>query len=210
MSHTEDASLVSVPSLGPSAPTSAPNPNPDNQDVPEGPAVPDPPTTSTLPNPSPNPSTSFAPQGNAPEWANLLQMMINSQNQFQTQLQAQLQAQQTQLHELVTNSPRNSWLTARFQNLIKFSDLTKFSRKSREVKAFVKTIETRIANAQDALDDDFQMVSYFVSWLGPRVPEKWYFGIRESQPHLLNNNYDAFVKEFVGHFGDPDTVETAQ
>src|SRR5258708_30288267 len=53
------------------------------------------------------------------------------------------------------------------------------------------------------------MVSYFVSWLGPGVPEKWYFGIRESQPHLLND-YDAFVKEFVGHFGDPDTVETAQ
>ena len=109
-------------------------------------------------------------------------MMINSQNQFQNQLQAQLQAQQTQLHELVTNSPCNSWLTA-IQNLIKFSNLTKFSRKSREVRAFVKTIETQIANAQDALDDDFQMVSYFVSWLGPGVPEKWYFGIRES--HLI-------------------------
>ena len=109
-------------------------------------------------------------------------MMINSQNQFQNQLQAQLQAQQTQLHELVTNSPCNSWLTA-IQNLIKFSNLTKFSGKSQGVKAFVKTIETQIANAQDALDDDFQMVSYFVSWLGPGVPEKWYFGIRES--HLI-------------------------
>ncbi len=53
------------------------------------------------------------------------------------------------------------------------------------------------------------MVSYFASWLGSGVPEKWYFGIWESQPHLLND-YCAFVKAFLDHFGDPDTVEMAQ
>src|SRR5258708_28173809 len=53
------------------------------------------------------------------------------------------------------------------------------------------------------------MVSYFTSWLGSGVPEKWYFGIWESQPHLLND-YHTFVKAFVDHFGDPDTVEMAQ
>ncbi len=81
MSQTEDASLVSAPSLDVPTQTSVPNPN--NLTAPEGSSFP--------PGPIPSTSallTSSAPN-NTPEWATLLQMMISSQTQLQTQ-QAQL------------------------------------------------------------------------------------------------------------------------
>src|SRR5258708_25593049 len=55
---------------------------------------------------------------------------------------------------------------------------------------------------------DFQMVTYFASWLGSSIPEKWFLGVWESQPSLLHD-YPAFVQAFTNHFGDPDLVETA-
>ena len=47
------------------------------------------------------------------------------------------------------------------------------------------------------------MTAYFVSWLGPGMPEKWYLGIWESQPNLLHD-YAAFIEAFTKHFSDPD------
>ncbi len=55
---------------------------------------------------------------------------------------------------------------------------------------------------------DFQMVTYFASWLGSGILEKWFLDVQESQPSLLHD-YLAFVQAFTNHFGDPDLVETA-
>src|SRR5258707_11686754 len=93
-------------------------------------------------------------------------------------------------------------------NMIKFSDPTWFSGKLKDVDSFVKTIQSQISSSPGMLVTDFQMVTYFASWLGSGVPEKWFLGVRESQPSLLRD-YPAFVQAFTNHFGDPDLVETA-
>ena len=95
-----------------------------------------------------------------------------------------------------------------FQNMIKFSDLPKFSGKSRDVDAYVKTIQSWINNAGDMFLNDSLKTSFFGLWLGPGVLEKWFHGVCESQPELINN-YPAFIQAFTDHFSDPDSVETA-
>ena len=92
--------------------------------------------------------------------------------------------------------------------MIKFSDPNKFTGKSQDVNSYVKTIKSRISSAPGTFASDFQMTTYFASWLGPGIPEKWYQGIRESQPDILHD-YPGFIQAFTNHFGDPDLVETA-
>jgi len=94
------------------------------------------------------------------------------------------------------------------QNMVKFSDPPRFSSKPKDVDAYVKTIQSRIDNAAEMFPNDSLKTSFFGCWLGAGVPEKWYHAVRESQPYLLNN-YPAFIQAFIGHFGDPDSVETA-
>ena len=119
-------------------------------------------------------------------------------------------ANQAQLQALLMNQANAPWQPASFNNMnmIKFSDPTQFSGKSKDVDSFVKTIQSRISSSPGTLVTDFQMVTYFASWLGSGVPEKWFLGVRESQPGLLHD-YPAFVQAFTNHFGDPDLVETA-
>ena len=59
-------------------------------------------------------------------------------------------------------------------NMIKFSDPNKFTGKSQDVDSYVKTIESRISSAPGTFASDFQMTTYFVSWLGSGIPKKWY------------------------------------
>ena len=92
--------------------------------------------------------------------------------------------------------------------MIKFSDPNKFTGKSQDVDLYVKTIESPISSAPGTFASDFQMTTYFASWLGSGVPKKWYQGICESQPNILHN-YPGFIQAFTNHFGDPDLVETA-
>ena len=207
MSHTEDASLVSVsvPSIDLPDPASIPErPNPND------PTTPNPPTLPTVPNPPtfpapplPGPSSTTAapsPPSNSSEWLTLLQTMVANQTQ--------LQNQQALLQELITNQQHKSQPATTLNNLLKFSDPAKFSGRPKDVNSFVQTIQAQIESAPDDSLTDFQMISYFASWLSPGVPEKWYNGIRESQPHLMED-YQAFVKAFIGHFGDLDSIESA-
>jgi len=119
-------------------------------------------------------------------------------------------ANQAQLQTLLMNQAHAPRQPASFNNMnmIKFSDPTWFSGKSKDVDSFVKTIQSRISSSPGTLVTDFQMVTHFASWLGSSVPEKWFLGVRESQPGLLHD-YPAFVQAFTNHFGDPDLVETA-
>src|SRR5258708_26200167 len=119
-------------------------------------------------------------------------------------------ANQAQLQTLLMNQANAPWQLASFNNMnmIKFSDPTQFSGKSKDVDSFVKTIQSQISSSPGTLVTDFQMVTYFASWLGSGVPEKWFLGVQESQPGLLHD-YPAFVQAFTNHFGDPDLVETA-
>ena len=55
---------------------------------------------------------------------------------------------------------------------------------------------------------NFQMTTYFTSWLGSGIPEKWYQGICESQPDILHD-YLNFIEAFKNHFRDPDLIEMA-
>src|SRR5260370_42668384 len=94
------------------------------------------------------------------------------------------------------------------QNMIKFSDLPKFSGKSRDIDAYIKTIQSQIDNASDMFLNNSLKTSFFGLWLGPGVPEKWFHGVCKSQPELINN-YPAFIQAFTDHFSDPDSVKTA-
>ena len=93
-------------------------------------------------------------------------------------------------------------------NMIKFSDPNKFTGKSQDVDSYVKTIESHISAAPGTFTNDFQMTTYFASWLGSGIPEKWYQGIQEFQPAILHD-YPTFVQAISNHFGDPNLVETA-
>jgi len=90
----------------------------------------------------------------------------------------------------------------------KFSDLPKFLGKSRDIDAYVKTIQSQIDNAGNMFPNDSLKTSFFGLWLGPGVPEKWFHGVCESQPELINN-YPTFIQAFTDHFGDPDSVKAA-
>ncbi len=129
------------------------------------------------------------------DWIALLQNMV---------------ANQAQLQALLVNQANAPWQLASFNNMnmIKFSDPTQFSGKLKDVDSFVKTIQSQISSSLGMLVTDFQMVTYFASWLGSSIPEKWFLGVWESQPSLLHD-YPAFVQAFTNHFGDPDLVETA-
>ena len=59
-------------------------------------------------------------------------------------------------------------------NMVKFSNLNKFTGKSQDVDSYVKTIESHISAALGTFTNDFQMTTYFASWLGSGIPEKWY------------------------------------
>src|SRR5258708_21787324 len=144
---------------------------------------------------APGPFVGMPPMPTDPaDWIALLQNMVANQAQLQTLLMNQ------------ANAPRQ---LASFNNMnmIKFSDPTQFSGKSKDVDSFVKTIQSQISSSPGTLVTDFQMVNYFASWLGSGVPEKWFLGVQESQPGLLHD-YPAFVQAFTNHFGDPDLVET--
>src|SRR5260221_9068583 len=119
-------------------------------------------------------------------------------------------ANQAQLQALLVNQANAPWQPASFNNMnmIKFSNPTQFSGKSKDVDSFVKTIQSRISSSPGMLVTNFQMVTYFASWLGSSIPEKWFLGVQESHPGLLHD-YPAFVQAFTNHFGDPDLVETA-
>src|SRR6266478_2403283 len=80
-----------------------------------------------------------------------------------------------------------------FQNMIKFSDPPKFLRKSRDIDAYVKTIQSWIDNASNMFPNDSLKTSFIGLWLGPGVLEKWFHGVCESQPELINN-YPAFIQ----------------
>ncbi len=145
---------------------------------------------------APGPFVGMPPMPTDPaDWIVLLQNMAANQAQLQALLMNQ------------ANAPRQ---LASFNNMnmIKFSDPTQFSSKSKDVDSFVKTIQSRISSSPGTLVTDFQMVTYFASWLGSSILEKWFLGVQESQPSLLHD-YLAFVQAFTNHFGDPDLVETA-
>ena len=59
-------------------------------------------------------------------------------------------------------------------NMVKFSDLNRFTGRPQDIDSFVRTIEFQILSAQGTglFTADFQMTAYFMSWLGPGVPEK--------------------------------------
>src|SRR5260370_25723732 len=120
---------------------------------------------------------------NAPQWIMLFQNMLN---------------------HMANQAPAPHTV----QNMIKFSDLPRFMGKSRDVDAYVKNIQSQIDNASDIFPNNSLKVSFFGLWLGPGVPEKWFHGVCESQPELMND-YTAFVQAFTNHFGNPDSVETA-
>src|SRR5260221_12910866 len=113
------------------------------------------------------------------------------------------------LQNMAANQANTPQQPASFNNMnmIKFSNPTQFSSKLKDVNSFVKTIQSQISSSPGTLVTDFQMVTYFASWLGSGVPEKWFLGVQESQPGLLHD-YPAFVQAFTNHFGDPDLVET--
>src|SRR5258707_15593892 len=92
MSHTEDASLVSVliPSIDLPDPASIPKrPNPNDPTAPNPPippTVPNPPTFPAPPLPDPSsPPAAPSPPGNSAEWLTLLQAMVANQTQLQNQ-----------------------------------------------------------------------------------------------------------------------------
>ncbi len=116
-------------------------------------------------------------------WMALLQNMVANQAQLQTLLMNQ------------ANAPQQ---LASFNNMnmIKFSNPTQFSSKLKDVNSFVKTIQSWISSSLGMLVTDFQMVTYFASWLGSSIPEKWFLGVQESQPGLLHD-YPAFVQAFT-------------
>ena len=149
------------------------------------PIPPNPPVSSNLLNNPPNPLNP----------ANPIDLITMIQNMLQT---------------MIVNQPGGPRQPSTFNNInmIKFSDPNQFTRRSQDVDSFIKTIENQILGSPRTFTADFQMTAYFVSWLGSRMPEKWYLGIQESQPNLLHN-YAAFVEAFTKHFGDPDLVETA-
>src|SRR5258707_12359306 len=108
------------------------------------------------------------------DWIALLQNMV---------------ANQAQLQALLVNQANAPWQLASFNNMnmIKFSDPTQFSGKLKDVDSFVKTIQSQISSSLGMLVTDFQMVTYFASWLGSSILEKWFLGVRESQPGLLHD-----------------------
>ena len=85
-------------------------------------------------------------------------------------------ANQAQLQALLMNQANAPQQLASFNNMnmIKFSDPTWFSGKLKDVDSFVKTIQSWISSSLGMLVTDFQMVTYFASWLGSCIPEKWF------------------------------------
>ncbi len=98
------------------------------------------------------------------DWIALLQNMV---------------ANQAQLQILLMNQANAPWQLASFNNMnmIKFSNPTQFSGKLKDVNSFVKTIQSRISSSPGMLVTNFQMVTYFASWLGSGVLEKWFLGV---------------------------------
>src|SRR5260370_27314059 len=166
-----------------------------NEDLHMGSPVPDPNIFAPAPSPAQIPVLAPAPDpnpifpgpipdnANAPQWITLFQNMLN---------------------HMVNQAPAPHTV----QNMIKFSDPPRFMGKSRDVDAYIKNIQSWINNASDIFPNNSLKVSFFGSWLGPGVPEKWFHGVRESQPELMND-YTTFVQAFTNHFGDPDSVKTA-
>ena len=103
------------------------------------------------PGPIPGPNQNFVfpspipNRDNTPEWIALLQTMIN---------------------HMANKAP--ALAPHSLQNMVKFSDPPRFLGKSRDVDAYVKTIQSRIDNARDVFPNDslktfiFQVVAW--SW----------------------------------------------
>ena len=158
---------------------------------PTGPST-NPPTSSVTPAPAAR-NPPILP--NPPASANVIDLVVMIQNMLQTMIANQLggPSQPSTFNNI---------------NMIKFSNLNWFTGRSQDVDSFVKTIDNWILGSPGTFMADFQMTAYFMSWLGPRMPEKWYLGIWESQPNLLHD-YAKFIEAFTKHFRDPDLVETA-
>src|SRR5260370_39541943 len=138
-----------------------------NEDLHMGLPVPDPnyfvpapgpapaPGPGPVPAPAPNPNFVFPvptpDHANMPQWIALLQVMINHM-----------------ANQALAPAPHS------LQNMVKFSDPPRFSGKSRDVDAYIKTIQSRIDNAGDMFPNNSLKTLFFGSWLGPRVPEKWF------------------------------------
>src|SRR5260370_19896823 len=165
-----------------------------NEDLHMGSLVPDLNIFSPAPSPAQIPAPAPAPvpnpvflgpvpdNANVPQWIALFQNMLN---------------------HMVNQAPAPHT----FQNMIKFSDLPRFMGKSRDVDAYIKNIQSWIDNARDIFLNNSLKVSFFGLWLGPGVLEKWYHGVHESQPELIND-YTTFVQAFTGinHFEDPNSL----
>ncbi len=91
---------------------------------------------------------------------------------------------------------------------VKIPDPYHFDGKSDNVEPFIRQVVDSIAINDHAFDTEERKILFMARHLAPGVPLSWYDGILKSNT-MVSNDFQAFLKEFREHFGEPDKAAAA-
>lgn len=90
----------------------------------------------------------------------------------------------------------------------RFKEPFVFSGLSTEVEPWIDEVQNAIHLQRNTLIDDYDKAVYLAGYLKQGSPKSWYYGVRNSQPHLLHR-FDDLLADFRTHFGDSDLANNA-